>query len=218
MQKLSDIGVYAGAAGTPSLNASRIRAWAGVGKQILAECSTDHYDFDTGGTPLEFGYHRLAIIPEAPNCVTFRHTGGGGNFISFNGGATHPGDLTARRVYFGERGREIMVRGTTTSGTTDLIFISRVFDSHFNVRTKDADVHVRVNDYSSVGSERLGMVQGTLNVSSGPGLDNEQSTVGSRLIVTGKYMHSVKMRLHLEGNGWIGTSGQVASPQYAGYF
>lgn len=216
--KFSDIGVYPGAAGDPVLNAQRFRAWAGDDKSIVVDCSIEKYRFDTGGVPIELGFHRISIMTEGPNCAQLQHVAGAGGFLSFNGGATHPSDLTARRVYFGEIGREIMVRGAIGAGTTDLIYISRLFDSHFNIRTKDGDVHVRVNDYSSIGSERLGMVQGTLNVSSGPGQDNEQSVVGSRIIVTGTYMYSVEMRLHLEGNGWVGMSGQVANPQYAAIF
>ena len=218
VQKFSDIGILPGAAGDPVVNTQKLRDWAGDDKSIIVDCSTEKYRFDTGGTPIELGFHRISILTEGPNCAQLQHVAGGGNFLSFNGGATHPGDLTARRIYFGERGREIMVRGAVGAGTTDLIFISRVFDSHFNVRTKDGDVHVRVNDYSSIGSERLGMVEGTLNVTSGQGQDNEPIAVGSRIIVTGTYMYSVRMRLHLETNGWIGQSGQVANPQYAGIF
>lgn len=218
VQKFSDIGILPGAAGDPVVNTQKLRDWAGDDKSIVIDCSTEKYRFNTGGVPIELGFHRISILTEGPNCAQLQHVAGGGNFLSFNGGATHPGDLTARRIYFGERGREIMVRGAVGAGTTDLIFISRVFDSHFNVRTKDGDVHVRVNDYSSIGSERLGLVNGTLNITSGQGSDVTPIAVGSRIIFTGTYVYNSSARLHLETNGWVGQSGQVPNPQYAAIF
>lgn len=218
--RFSDLQIVAGPGGDPVLNAQRWRAWAGDRKSVLIDCTDEPFDFNTGGTPIELGYHRLSVQIEGPSCAGIRHVGGAGGFLSFNGGATHAADLTARRVYFGQLGREIAVGGAVGAGTNsaDLIFISRIFDGHFNARTRDADVHVRVNDYSSIGSERLGCVNCTLNVTSGQGSDVTPIAVGSRIIFTGTYVFNATARLHLETNGWVGQSGQVANPQYAAIF
>lgn len=218
--RFSDLQIVAGPGGDPVLNAQRWRAWAGDRKSVLIDCTDEPFDFNTGGTPIELGYHRLSVQIEGPSCAGIRHVGGAGGFLSFNGGATHAADLTARRVYFGQLGREIAVSGAVGAGTNsaDLIFISRIFDGHFNARTRDADVHVRVNDYSSIGSERLGLVNGTLNITSGQGSDVTPIAVGSRIIVTGTYVYNATARLHLETNGWIGQSGKVPNPQYAAIF
>ncbi len=211
IQRFSDIGITAG--GDPLTNATALRAWAGEGKAIMIDASTAPYDFATGGVPINLAFPKLTIIAEAPNQATLRHVSGGGVFLNFDGHATYPNRDAVKRLYFGEPGNPIMVRGAVGAGTTDLVNIGKLFDCHFEMRLKDADVLCRVNGYGQP-SGPIGMVECTLNITSGPGQDDEPSVVGSRIILAATYCYSVGMRLHIEGNGWVGNT-PVPNSQYA---
>lgn len=209
--KFSDIGIYPGSAGNPLTNANNLKGWLGAGKYIQIDDSDLPYNFNTNGIPINLAYPQLNIHAEGR--AILKHIAGAGNFLNIDGHLTYPSRDAVKRFYFGQPGNPIMVRGAVGAGTLDLISISKLADCHMFVRLKDADVLCRVWG-SSQPSNPIGMVECSLDITTSPGWDDEQSVVGSRIGASLTYCYNNQMRLNIEGNGWVGNT-PVPNSQYA---